>query len=306
MGDKSNFYCSCCIIVSEYEAALVNANRPREDDDIGDDTDSAPSSMSSDITGSNTMFPSSDCNSTEQTFSIPSECSTTSSLPSSLPYRVTTKSKSLGSDIENCSSSTTDCSKDLQEKCFSSNDLNNGGATAAERPELFRFKSWSPSGELDPGKDGRNLNRSISHDPKSKKNNDGKKSLGKRFVNMFSKRKRHKKSSEHSTNEGNPPERVSSGESSLETTVTSYTTMDYYSEDAQKPCENLSPLKVTEARKLSLTDSLSSGESVSSPISPGYESGYMSSEGMYFIETGSPYETFASHKKGYLFFLELF
>lgn len=266
---------------------------PREDDDdIGDlqgdqeryghDTDTAPSSMSSDFPGNSTLVSSTDCNSTEQTMSMPSECSTTSSLPPSLPYVVTTESKSLDSEIENFTSGTTDCNKEPQGKCFSSDNLKIGEATAEERPGLFRYKSWSPSGEHEPGKDERNLNRSISHEPKDKKPKEGKKSFGKRFVKIFSKTRRHKKSPEHATDEGNSTACVSSGESSLEAMVTSSTAVDFYSEAAEKPCANLSPLKVTEARKLSLTDSLSSGESVTSPISPGYESGYMSSEGMIF------------------------
>ncbi|KAL9955230.1 hypothetical protein ACROYT_G036522 [Oculina patagonica] len=272
----------------EYEAKLVNTNMPREDDDdngglqggrerYGHDIDTAPSSTSSDFPASSTLVSSSDCNSTEQTTSMPSECSTTSSLPPSLPYVVTT---SLDTEIENLSSGTTDCNKEPQGKCFSSDNLKIGGGIVEERPGLFRYKSWSPSGEHEPDKDERNLNRSISHEPKDKKSKEGKKSFGKRFVRMFSKTKRHKKSQEQSTDEGNSNTAcVGSGESSLEAMVTSSTAMDVYSEAAEKPCANLSPLKVTEARKLSITDSLSSGESVSSPVSPGYESGYMSSEG---------------------------
>ena len=274
-----------CIISLEYKATLLNANQPSEDEDgIGDaqveesehDTDTAPSSMSSDITDSSTMISSSDCTSTDQTMSMTSECSTTSSLPASLPYITT----SLESEVDTLGSGATACKKELQGKSLSNDHLNIGEDTAQERPGLFRYKSWSPSGEVDPDKDGKNFNRSISHEPKGKKSKERKKSLGKRFVKLFKKTKRHKKSPEQSTDEGNTAACISSGDSRHETMVTSSTAMDFYSEAAQKAGGNLSPLKVDEARRLSITDSLSSGESVTSPTSPGYESGYMSSEGM--------------------------
>lgn len=271
----------------------MKTNKPREDDDdIADvqgyqgryehDIDTEPSSMSSHMTESSTMVSSTDCRSTEQTSSMPSECSTTSSLlvPPSFPDSVTTHSKSFDNKIEDLGC---DC-KEFHGKCFSSDDVSNGGtergATAAvSRPEFFRFKSWSGAEAHDKRQESLlpRMNRSHSHEPSEKKSKDRKKSLSKRFVNLLSRSKRHKKSTGQSSSEGNTAIFVSNGEPSL---VTSCTAMDSYSEPAQKPHENLSPLKVTEARRLSLTDSLSSGENVASPVSPGYESGYMSSEGM--------------------------
>jgi len=266
--------------LSEYKAQLVKRNEPREDDDFGDqeefrhDSDTALSSLCSNITGSRTDVSSSDLNMsiTEQTTSMSSECSTTSSLPTSQCI-VATHSKALDNGIDNVETGAADYDKELQGKCFSSDNLsmNIGRDSAVKRPDLFRYKSWSPNSEgevngknLESGKDGRSLNNcSVSREPNCKKSKDRKKSLGKKIINFISKTKRQKKSSEPSTSEE---------KSCLETPVVSH------SEPAPRPCENMSPLNVTEARRVSL-ESLSSGEFISSPTSPGYESGYMSSEG---------------------------
>lgn len=289
------------LFLSEYEATLVKGNKPKEGDDdfsdlqrdqegFGHNSNSAPSSMSSDVTGSSTDVSSSDFHtcSTEQTASVPSECSTTSSLPPSLPYVVTTDSKALDNETDNLGSGTADYNKELQGKCFSSDNLNDGRDSAVQRPDLFRFKSWSPNSEgevngekPESGKDGRTLiNRSVSHEPNRKKSKERKKSIGKKFINFLSRTKRHKKSPEPSSNEENSAAVERTFESRLETpVVTSGTATSSYSEAPPKPCENLSPLNVTEARKSSLTDSLSSGESIASPTCPGCESGFMLSEG---------------------------
>ena len=279
---------------------MVKGNKPREDDDFddlqrdqegfGNNSDIALSSMCSDVTGSSTNVSSSDCNtcSTEQQTSMSSECSTTSSIPPS-QYVVATDSKALDSEIDNVETGTDDYDKELQGKCFSSDNLNNERDSAVKRPDLFRFKSWSPNSEgevngkkLESGKDGRNLiNRSVSHEPNRKKSKERKKSLGKKIISFISKTKRHKKSPEPSTKEEKSGAVESNFDSCLETSVvTSGTATSSYSEPAPRRCENLSPLNVTGARRGSVTDSLSSGEeSIASPISPGYESGYMSSEG---------------------------
>lgn len=263
--------------LSEYKAQLVKRNKSREDDDFGDqekfrhDSDTALSSLCSNITGSSTDVSSSDLNTsiTEQTTSVSSECSTTSSLPTSQCI-VATHSKALDNEIDNVETGAADYDKELQGKCFSSDNLsmNIGRDSAVKRPDLFRYKSWSPNSEgevngknLESGKDGRSLNNcSVSREPNRKKSKERKKSLGKKIINFISKTKRQKKSSEPSTSE----------EKSV--------AVASYSEAAPRPCENMSPLNVREARRVSL-ESLSSGEFISSPTSPGYESGYMSSEG---------------------------
>jgi len=290
----SNFLFIIFYLFSEYETTSGKGNLPSEgdeDDDFSDgqrdqegfghNSNTAPSSMSSNVSGSSTNVSSSDFNTfnTEQTTSVTSECSTTSKLPHSSQYVAAVDSKALDNGIDKYLETGSADYKELQGKCFSSGNLNDGGDSAVKRPDLFRFKSWSPNysegetgGKLDSGRDGRSLiNRSVSHEPNCKKSKEGK-SLRKKFISLISKRKRQKKSSEQSSKE----EKSGTVETSMNT---SGTAMSSYSEAAPKPCENLSPLNVTEARKLSLTDSLSSAESIASPISPGYESGYMSSEG---------------------------
>lgn len=273
--------------LSEYKAQLVKRNKQREDDNFGDqeefghNSDTALSSLCSNITGSSTDVSSSDLNtsSTEQTTSMSSECSTTSSLPTS-QYHVATHSKALDNEIDNVETGAADYDKELQGKCFSSDNLsmNIGRDSAVKRPDLFRYKSWSPNSEgevngksLESGKDGRNLNNcSVSREQNRKKSKERKKSLGKKIINFISKTKRQKKSSETSTSEQKSVE--GNFDSSLETSVVSYI------EATPRPSKNMSPLNVTDAHRVSL-ESLSSGEFISSPTSPGYESGYMSSEG---------------------------
>ena len=287
-----------CLFFSEYETTLGKGNRPSEVDDNDDDfsypqTDqegfghnsyTAPSSMSSTASETSTNISSSDLNtiSTEQTTSVTSECSTISSLnvPHSSQYVSATSSKALDTKIDDSESGSADY-KELQEKCFSSDGLNDGGDSAVKRPDLFRFKSWSPDseGEVNGGKpesdkDGRSLiNRSFSVEPSHKKSKERKKSFGKKFIKFISKAKRQKKSPEPSSKEEKPGTSESNFDSCLETSMV---TSGSYSEAAPKPCENLSPLNVKEARRVSVADSLSSAESIASPISPGYESGYMS------------------------------
>lgn len=289
--------------VEEYQRTLATGSRPREEDDddddgIGDlrgnqleryehDLNAATCSLSSDITEGSVIVSSVNCSYSEQTTSMTSEYSTTSSLPVSV--LVNSEGNNFDRKMVDLGSKSTKCDEELQEKSFSSDNLSSRdtkeGATAA-RPELFRYSSWSPLGTeahlenpdlLRVNQDGRSYIRSNSHEPNSK-TKDGKKSFRKRLVKIFSKTKRHKRSPELSGNEGNPSLSVSSGESSLDMSMaTSFTVTGSYNEEAQNPKENLSPLKVTEARRLSNSDSLSSGESVASPTSPGYESGYMSS-----------------------------
>jgi len=289
---------------AEYETKLGKGNQPSEGDDdddfsdeqrdqerFGHNSDTAPSSMSSNVSGSSTNVSSSDFNtfSTEQTTSITSECSSTSSFPHSSQNSVATDSKAVDNRVDKYLETCSADYKELQGKCFSSGDLNDGGESAVKRPDLFRFKSWSPNtegevngGKLESDKDGRSLiNRSVSHEANCKKSKERKKSLRKRFINLISKPKRQKKSSKLASKEEKSGTVESNFDSYRTPSVdTSSTAMSTYSEPAPRPCvKNLSPLNVTEARRLSRTDSLSSAESIASPISPGYESGYMSSEG---------------------------
>lgn len=299
VGTDFIFKCyGICLFFSEYETTLGKGNRPSEVDDSDDDFSypqidqegfghnsyTAPSSMSSTASETSTNISSSDLNtiSTEQTTSVTSECSTISSLhvPHSSQYVSATSSKALDTKIADSESGSADY-KELQEKCFSSDGLNDGGDSAVKRPDLFRFKSWSPDSEGDVNggkpesdKDGRSLiNRSFSVEPNHKKSKERKKSFGKKFIKFISKAKRQKKSPEPSSKEEKPGTGESNFDSCLETSMV---TSGSYSEAAPKPCENLSPLNVKEARRVSVADSLSSAESIASPISPGYESGYMS------------------------------
>ena len=284
-----------CTLILEYEkTSLVNINKPKEDDDNLDanfqgkykhDTDTCLSSESS-MTGSCTI-------STETESSMLSENATTSSLPPSVQQ---TDGAGFSSKVGDLSSVEADCSRESEGKSLSCDDLGNGnnehGDRTLHKPDLFRYKSWSPSGtgcvveqsnHLQPVDGGRNVfTRSTSHpnDTKSKVGMENKKKSVRKRIGRFFKPKQHKKTPVQSSDKmdsGSPV--ITAAVSSLDTSTTTFTVTDSYSEPAEKPHDNLSPLKVDEARRLSLTDSLSSGESISSPTSPGYESGYMSSEG---------------------------
>lgn len=282
-----------CTLILEYEkTSLVNINKPKEDDDNLDanfqgkykhDTDTCLFSESS-MTGRTRT-------STEQESSMLSENSTTSSLPPSVQQ---TDSAGFSSKVGDLSSVEADCSRESEGKCLSCDDLGNGHikhGDGAMKPDLFRYKSWSPSETgclVEPVDGGRNVfTRSSSHpnDTKSKVGMENKKkSVRKRIGRFFKKPKQHKKTPVQSSDKmdsGTPV--ITAAVSSLDTSTAKFTVTDSYSEPAEKPHDNLSPLKVDEARRLSLTDSLSSGESVSSPTSPGYESGYMSSEGKIYL-----------------------
>ena len=169
---------------------------------------------------------------------------------------------------ENCNLSCADL-----EQCNSSN------------VPFLRVQSWSPTEtrRLDrqpPNGEQSLLSRSFSqpNNLKSKAGLDNKrKSFRKRFVRIF--RKKKKKPVVNSSEE------VS--DASLQTSTSSdggfirpasFTVGGAYREVAEKHCKNFSPLKVDDKRRS--LDSLSSGESVPNPTSPGYESGYTSSEGM--------------------------
>ena len=265
---------------------MSRVNEPREDDD----DDIQPQSLTSEssvTTGSHTTdF------STEQESSI----STMSSLPPSVSCIVApcTSSGSFSSEVGNLSSVEADCNRESTGNCLGCHNLNNDNteheASTMQKPDLFRLKSWSPPGfhgtltdHVQPVDGGRNLYiRSASHPAdimKSKvgaENKKKSKSIKKTIGRLFKKSKQYKKSTVPSSCEVT----VDSSQNTL--TTTSFTVTGSYSESAKKPCDNLSPLKVEEARRLSLTDSLSSGESMSLPTSPGYESGYISSEGMIY------------------------
>lgn len=270
-----------CVFV-EYEAKLAaETNNPSDSDDsqntetpgnhrgIDEDcTDTSLSSEGSYMTGSCTMSSLTDY-STEQEPSMLSEYSTTSSS---------------GNHCEPTDSESEDCNS------IRSGETRCEVATLG-KPPFLRGSSWSPSGTGPLDKEGnlqttdneRIFNRSISqpNDLKAKAGTDSKrKSIRKKFMRLFKKSKQHKKSPGHSSVKANscvPPIMMYS--SSDCPTPAVFTASGTHREPAEKPCENLSPLKVQDARRCSLTDSLSSRESMSTPTSPGYESGYMSSEG---------------------------
>lgn len=270
-----------CVFV-EYEAKLAaETNNPTDSDDsqntetpgnhrgIDEDcTDTSLSSEGSYMTGSCTMSSLTDY-STEQEPSMLSEYSTTSSS---------------GNHCEPTDSESEDCNS------IRSGETRCEVATLG-KPPFLRGSSWSPSGTGPLDKEGnlqttdneRIFNRSISqpNDLKAKAGTDSKrKSIRKKFMRLFKKSKQHKKSPGHSSVKANscvPPIMMYS--SSDCPTPAVFTASGTHREPAEKPCENLSPLKVQDARRYSLTDSLSSRESMSTPTSPGYESGYMSSEG---------------------------
>lgn len=268
-----------CECVEDYQRKLSN-----DDDGIGDvqgiQLDDGGCCMIEEISIVSTT--NSDC--TDRTSYTSSEYSTT---PSPLPSTVVKlKDKSYTGKIGGIGSYSSKCDRELQEKSRSSTNLqvpSRGaeGATTAGKPGLFRYSSWSPDTHLEnedllqSNQGEKDYMRSNSHEPKSKLK-DRKKSFRKKIARMFS-TKRHKRSSEPSNSEGKSSF-VSSGESSVDTSmVTSFTASYSYSESVQNPKENLSPLKVKEARRLSNSDSVSSRESAASPTSPGYESGYTSS-----------------------------
>lgn len=254
------------------------------------------STASSITTGSCTMGTSTDY-STEEDSSMMTDYSSTSSCPPSETCSVATDSADFCVKVEDLSSVDSNCSRESEGKCVSCDNLNsdNGKHSVAmlQKPEFLRVQSWSGTGHVDKqpnlpqsmGGERSLFTRSFSqpNDMKSKVGAETKrKSFRKRIARLFKKPKQHKKSPIQSMDKMTPATSTVTTDSSHDMSTTkTFTVTGSYSEPSQKPCENLSPLKVEEARRLSLTDSLSSGESVSSPTSPGYESGYMSSEGNY-------------------------
>ena len=145
---------------------------------------------------------------------------------------------------------------------------------------FFRATSWPSGGDAngenpDPVKDARSLiNRSVSHEPNPKNSKGSWKSI----ISVLN-TKRRKKSSDPSRNEGNYIEFESTFESSPEASaITSRTAASSNSEAAPQSCETVSA--VPEAQRPSFLDTgLSPRESIASPISPEYESGFMSMQG---------------------------
>ena len=149
--------------------------------------------------------------------------------------------------------------------------MNDGRDPATQRRDFLRAESWPPGGDVngekpEPVKDaGFLINRSISHEPNPKNSKERKTSTGKRFTISVFKTKRHKKSPNSSRNEENYVEFESTFESSHEALgTTSGTAASSYSEAAPQSCETVSA--VPEAQRPSCLDSLSSGESIASPI----------------------------------------
>lgn len=273
------------MIISDYQRKSGTVSRQNEvdndDDGIGDVQGIQPEYGGCCVSEDSSVVTSTDLEFTNHTLFMSSEFSTTSSPLPSVVANLKDKT-SGGISVHD---------KDLQGKSLSSTNLcvpsrvAEEGGTTTGRPGLFRYASWSPDAHLEnedllkSNQGGKDYMRSNSHEPKSKLK-DRKKSFRKKIALMFS-TKRHKRSSEPSNNEGNSS-LVSSGESNSDTSmVTSFTASHSYRESVQNPKENLSPLKVDKARRLSNSDSVSSGESAASPTSLGYESGYTSSpEGM--------------------------
>lgn len=159
--------------------------------------------------------------------------------------------------------------------------MNDGRDPATQRRRFLRATSWPSGGDVigekpDPVKDTRPLiNRSASHEPNPKNSKERKTSTGKGFKISVLKTKRRKKSSDPSSNAESYVKFKSTSESNLEASVTiSGTAASSYSEAAQQSCET--EVGVPEAQRPS---SLSSGESIPSPLSPEYESGFISVEG---------------------------
>ena len=141
--------------------------------------------------------------------------------------------------------------------------MNDGRDPATQRPSFLRAASWPSGGDVigdkpNPVKDARSL---INQNSKERKS----------IISVL-KTKRRKKSSDPYGNEENY-----GSESSLEASMpTSRPAESSYSEAAQQ-CETVSV--VPEAQSPPFLDSLSSGESIASSISPEYEPGFISMEG---------------------------
>lgn len=281
--------------VEEYEARTArNTNNPSESDEIdnseaqfqgryGSDVDTSLSTDGSLTCASRTMDTSMDYTSSVQTSSPSSDCLT----PSLPPLVVEDEWTCNGSFIANIQD--TNCS-------LSCDDLEHGEEhckeIVASKLPFLRAQSWSPTETCHLGKqpnllhpmggEQSLLNRSLSqpNNVKSKAGLDTKrKSFRKRIARIFRKKKKNKQSPINSSAEEvncSSPGNLASSNACF-TRSESLTVAGSYREAPEKHVENLSPLKVEEARRSS--DSLSSGESLSNPTSPGYESGYISSEG---------------------------
>ena len=129
-------------------------------------------------------------------------------------------SKCLDNEIDYFGSVAVDYDQKPQQKCCSSDSLNDGRDPATERRDFLRAESWPPGGDVngekpEPVKDaGSLINRSISHEPNPKNSKERKTSTGKRFTISVFKTKRRKKSPNSSRNEENYVEFESTFESS--------------------------------------------------------------------------------------------
>lgn len=182
------------------------------------------------------------------------------------------------------------------DNCQSADSLKTLGTEleVVKRPPFLSCRSWSPERTCQEPDNGQRsaLSRSNSQpaDTDKKKKSPFKKVFH-RFSRKWKRDKKDKSKSPVQTNrELNSCTSLNTEDSSIGTSTTvgctSFTATNTYNEPAEKTFENFSPLKLDtkEARRLSLTDSLSSGESVSQPTSPGYESGYNSSEGKIILQ----------------------
>ena len=127
----------------------------------------------------------------------------------------------------------------------------------------------------EPGKDEKSL---ISQEPSRKKSKEKTTPAGKGFLNSFFKITRRKKSPDPSSNEESSVAFESTSKTSLETSATtSGNDASFYSGAAPQSCKIVSPVTITQARRLPLCRSCRN--SIASPISPGHESGFMFLEG---------------------------
>ena len=163
-----------------------------------------------------------------------------------------------------------------------------------KRPPFLSCRSWSPERTCQQSDIGQRGAYSRSNSQPAGTDKRKKSPFIKKVFRRFSRKgkrdKKDKSKSSVQTNQELNSCTLKTEDSSIGTSTaagcTSFTATNTYNEPAEKTIENSSPLKLDtkEARRLSLTDSLSSGESVSQPTSPGYESGYNSSEGKIILQ----------------------
>lgn len=273
----------------EYEKRSRVRNHILTEDD--DDSDRQPSSLTSEssVSSENPLVFTITDYSTEQETSITSNPSSSDSVTGGI------ETDDEGT-VKDCISGKPPHGRVSNDNCQSADSLKTLGTEleVVKRPPFLSCRSWSPERTCQEPDNGQRsaLSRSNSQpaDTDKKKKSPFKKVFD-RFSRKWKRDKKDKSKSPVQTNhELNSCTSLNTEDSSIGTSTTvgctSFTATNTYNEPAEKTFENFSPLKLDtkEARRLSLTDSLSSGESVSQPTSPGYESGYNSSEGKIILQ----------------------